>query len=85
VAHHAARQAKDLEFIFEVRHTDGSLERFSGEVSLRYFFRYELEHRLARGGFRVERVYCTGTSTAGERQRVGFRGKESLTPCGHFR
>ena len=57
VAHNTARQVKDLEFIFEVRRADGSLNRSTTNISMRYFFRYELEHLLARCGFQVEKVY----------------------------
>ncbi len=57
LAHHRDRQVKDLEFLFEVRRPDGSREDFRATISMRYFFRYELEHLLARCGFHVEHLY----------------------------
>jgi hypothetical protein len=38
-------------------HLDGRKERLVLAWTLRYFFRYEVEHLLARCGFRVTAVY----------------------------
>ena len=54
---HRALQRNDVEMIFRVTHTDGRQERLVMAWSLRYFFRYEVEHLLARCGFRIEALY----------------------------
>src|SRR5216683_2558014 len=56
-AFHRAEQRNDVEMIFQVKHPDGRDERLVFAWTLRYFFRYEIEHLLARCGFRVARVY----------------------------
>ena len=56
-AFHRALQRNDVEMIFRVTHADGKQERLVMEWTLRYFFRYEVEHLLARCGFRLESVY----------------------------
>lgn len=52
-----ARQVLDIELIYLVTHPDGREERLVHAFPMRYFFRYEAEHLLARAGFRVEAVY----------------------------
>ena len=54
---HRGQQRNDVEMIFRVTHADGKQERLVMAWTLRYFFRYEVEHLLARCGFRVEAVY----------------------------
>jgi ubiquinone/menaquinone biosynthesis C-methylase UbiE len=56
-AFHRALQRNDVEMIFQVRHPGGRQERLVMAWALRYFFRYEVEHLLARCGFRLEAVY----------------------------
>jgi len=56
-AFHRALQRNDVEMIFRVTHTDGRQERLVMAWTLRYFFRYEVEHLLARCGFRIEALY----------------------------
>ncbi|MFQ5695229.1 MAG: class I SAM-dependent methyltransferase [Terriglobia bacterium] len=56
-AFHRARQVNDIEIIYHVTHPDGRRERLVQAASLRYFFRYELEHLLARASFRVTALY----------------------------
>ncbi|MGD9092282.1 MAG: class I SAM-dependent methyltransferase [Anaerolineales bacterium] len=51
-------QINDNELIYEVTHTDGREERFVHRFKMRYLFRFEAEHLLARAGFEVERVYA---------------------------
>jgi hypothetical protein len=46
-----------VELIYDVTHPDGRNERFVHAFSMRYFFRYELEHLLARAGFTIDAVY----------------------------
>ena len=43
--------------IFSVRHPDGRQEKLVFAWTLRYFFRYEIEHLLVRCGFRVTALY----------------------------
>jgi SAM-dependent methyltransferase len=52
-AFHRSRQVNDVEMIFYVTHPDGRTERLVHAFSFRYFFHYEVEHLLARCGFRV--------------------------------
>ncbi len=56
-AFHRGQQRNDVEMIFRVTHADGRQERLVMAWTLRYFFRYEVEHLLARCGFHVEAVY----------------------------
>jgi SAM-dependent methyltransferase len=56
-AFHRGQQRNDVEMIFRVTHSDGKQERLVMAWTLRYFFRYEVEHLLARCGFRLEAVY----------------------------
>ncbi|MFY9530386.1 MAG: class I SAM-dependent methyltransferase [Candidatus Acidiferrales bacterium] len=57
VAFHRAAQVNDVEQIFYVTHPDGRAERFVHAFRMRYFFRYEVEHLLARCGFRVVELF----------------------------
>jgi hypothetical protein len=56
-AFHRAEQRNDVEMIFYVRDVQGKEERLVFAWTLRYFFRYEVEHLLARCGFKVSAVY----------------------------
>lgn len=51
------RQVIGVELIYDVRNPDGSQERLIHAFPMRYFFRYEVEHLLARCGFSIETVY----------------------------
>lgn len=57
VAFHRALQRNEVEMIYHVTHPDGRPERLPFAFTLRYFFRYEVEHLLARCGFRVTEAY----------------------------
>ena len=57
VAFHYAKQCNDVELIYNVTHPDGSKERLVFAFTVRYFFPFEIEHLLARCGFRVAAVY----------------------------
>jgi len=65
-------QVNRFELIYCVTDRDGRQERFVHSFGLRYLFRFEAEHLLARAGFRVERLYGGfdrseyGTSYPGE-------------------
>ena len=50
-------QVNQVELIYHVTHTDGHKERLVQSFAVRYLFRYEMEHLLARCGFEVEAVY----------------------------
>ncbi|HYT22084.1 MAG TPA: class I SAM-dependent methyltransferase [Candidatus Polarisedimenticolia bacterium] len=56
-AFHRAEQRNDVEMIFSIKHRDGRQERLVFAWPLRYFFRYEVEHLLARCGFKVMALY----------------------------
>jgi SAM-dependent methyltransferase len=51
-------QISQVELIYYVTHPDGREERLVHAFPMRYFFRYEAEHLLARSGFEVEAVYA---------------------------
>ena len=51
-------QVQDLELIYEVGHPDGREERLVHRLRMRYLFRFEAEHLLARCGFQVEALYA---------------------------
>ena len=57
VAFHYGRQCNDVELIYNVAHPDGSKERLVFAFTVRYFFPFEVEHLLARCGFRVQALY----------------------------
>jgi hypothetical protein len=54
---HRAAQRNDVEMIYNVMHPDGRQERLLMAFPFRYFFRYEVEHLLARCGFKEEETY----------------------------
>jgi len=54
---HRAQQINDVEMIYSVTHPGGKKERMVFAWPLRYFFRYEVEHLLARCGLRVTAEY----------------------------
>lgn len=56
-AFHRAAQVNDVEFCWYVTHTNGRREQIRWRVGLRYYFRFELEHLLARAGLRVAALY----------------------------
>jgi hypothetical protein len=52
-----AEQWNECEMTFEVIEPGGATQRFTETISLRYIFRYELEHLLVRAGFRGVALY----------------------------
>jgi SAM-dependent methyltransferase len=56
-AYHRALQRNDVEMIFDVTHADHRKERLVMAWTLRYFFRYEVQHLLANCGFKLEATY----------------------------
>jgi ubiquinone/menaquinone biosynthesis C-methylase UbiE len=73
-AFHRAMQRNDVGMIFHVTHADGRQERLVMAWTLRYFFRYEVEHLLARCGFQLEAVYgdFDGSSLADDSPEMIF-------------
>lgn len=57
LAFRRAEQINEVELIYHITHPDGRAERIAEPLVIRYFFRYELEHLLGRGGFRVAELY----------------------------
>ena len=51
-------QINGIELIYDVTYPDGRTERRVHRFRMRYFFRYEAEHLLARSGFVVEQLYA---------------------------
>lgn len=51
-------QINYVELVYYVTHPDGMQERLVHAFPMRYLFRFEAEHLLARCGFEVERVYA---------------------------
>lgn len=52
------KQYQDVELIYYATHPDGDTERTVHAFPMRYLFRYEVEHLLARCGFEVEALYA---------------------------
>lgn len=57
VAHDRFGQVNQVELIYYVAHPDGRQERLVHAFPMRYLFRFEAEHLLARSGFEVEQLY----------------------------
>lgn len=57
VSRHRAEQFNRIELIYDISHRDGTTERRVHDFNMRYLFRYEAEHLLARAGFELEAVY----------------------------
>lgn len=51
-------QTMEVELSHHVTHSDGREEVLTQRFRLRYFFRFEVEHLLARTGFEVEHLYA---------------------------
>lgn len=56
-AFHRDQQYNDIELIYYVIHPDGQTERLVQSFPMRYFYRYEVEHLLALGGFKVVELF----------------------------
>ena len=50
-------QVQRLEMIYDVTWPDGRTEHRASQFPLRYLFRFEAEHLLAREGYRVDAIY----------------------------
>jgi SAM-dependent methyltransferase len=53
-----ANQINRIELVYYVAHPDGREERLVHAFPMRYLYRFEAEHLLARCGFAVEAVYA---------------------------
>ena len=54
---HRARQFNQCEMTYEITAADGTTRRVTERFPMRYLFRYEIEHLLARSGFRIAALY----------------------------
>jgi len=74
-------QINDIELIYNVTHPDDRKERLVQAFRMRYLFRFEVEHLLARAGFVVEHLYAGydrseyGSIYPGELVLVARKGK----------
>jgi len=50
-------QTNDVEVTYEIIETSGTVRRVTETFPMRFVFRYELEHLLARSGFRIVALY----------------------------
>jgi SAM-dependent methyltransferase len=57
VAHDRFNQVNQVELIYHVTSSDGREQRLVHAFPMRYLFRFEAEHLLARCGFEVEHLY----------------------------
>ena len=53
----AAEQINYVTFLYDEQARDGSIRRHSIQMDMRWVYRFELEHLLARAGFELEHVY----------------------------
>ena len=54
---HRSLQVNDCEVTYEITEADSSVRRVTETFPMRFVFRYELEHLLARSGFRLVALY----------------------------
>lgn len=54
---HVADQYNEIELIYYVRGTDGKIQRLVQGFPMRWYWRYEVEHLLARCNFRVKAIF----------------------------
>ena len=57
IAYDRSLQCNECEVTYEIVSADGGTRRITETISLRYTFRYELEHLLFRAGFRPVALY----------------------------
>ena len=50
-------QVQNVEMVYYITHPDGHQERKTHDFQMRYLFRYEAEHLLARAGFVLDTIY----------------------------
>jgi len=59
VRHDRFNQINYIELIYYVTHPDGRKERIVHSFPMRYLYRFEAEHLLARCGFEIEHLYAS--------------------------
>jgi len=64
IAQNRFQQVGQFELIYDVTHPDGRAERLIHAFAMRYLFRFEAEHLLARAGFQVEHLYAGSDKSA---------------------
>ena len=52
-----SEQISDISLVYYVTNPDGSKDRVVHDFEMRWFFRYEVEHLLARTGFALRKLY----------------------------
>ena len=57
VSRDLVNQVQTIEMIYTIVHPHGRQEEVTHKFSMRYLFRFEAEHLLARAGFKVEALY----------------------------
>ena len=57
IGYDRSQQRNECELTYEIVEADGATRRIIETISLRYVFRFELEHLLYRAGFRVVTLY----------------------------
>jgi hypothetical protein len=55
--YHRAGQYNQCEMTYEITEPDGATRRITERFPMRYLFRHEVEHLLARSGFAVDALY----------------------------
>jgi SAM-dependent methyltransferase len=55
--YHRSLQCNDCEVTYEILEVDGTTRRLTETFPMRLVYRYELEHLLARSGFRIVALY----------------------------
>jgi SAM-dependent methyltransferase len=86
IAANRFEQVNRFELIYYVTHPDGREERLVHAFSMRYLFRFEVEHLLARAGFLVEQIYADyerspfGTKYPGELLVVARKTGPAVDP-----
>jgi SAM-dependent methyltransferase len=73
-AYHREAQYNDVELIYYVSHPDGSSERLVESFPMRYYFRYEMEHLLELGGFKITNLFgdFNGSAFTGDSPEMIF-------------
>jgi SAM-dependent methyltransferase len=58
IARDYANQVTQVELIYSITHPDGRQEKLVHAFSMRYLYRFEVEHLLGRCGFKAQQVYA---------------------------
>ena len=65
-------QCNECEMTYEVIEADGTIKRLTERFPLRLIYRYELEHLLARCGFRISTLYGDYSGAAFSEESLGM-------------